>query len=90
MVRGGPRNPWRNAPDAAYPAPNFPCVQVNLLNNRSDPDGSLDDFYSEHPGGVNMLFADGGVHFLPEGINHAVFLALGTRAGGEVVGAADY
>jgi prepilin-type N-terminal cleavage/methylation domain-containing protein/prepilin-type processing-associated H-X9-DG protein len=90
LVRGGPRNPWRDSSEAVYPAPNFACVQANALNNRGDPDGSLDEFYSEHPGGVNLLFADGAVHFLHEQINRAVLLALGTRAGGEVVSEQDY
>jgi prepilin-type processing-associated H-X9-DG protein len=90
IVRGGPRNPLRNNPEAAYPAPNLCLVQTNKIGDRNDPDGSLDEFYSEHPGGVNVLFADGSTHFLRNSINVAVLQALGTRAGGEVVSAADY
>jgi prepilin-type processing-associated H-X9-DG protein len=90
MVRGGPRNRWRNSAEAVYPAPNFACVQANALNRRDDPDGSLDEFYSEHPGGANLLFADGAVHFLHAQIQQAVLMALGTRAGGEAVSETDY
>jgi prepilin-type N-terminal cleavage/methylation domain-containing protein/prepilin-type processing-associated H-X9-DG protein len=90
LVLGGPRNPWRASPEAIYPAPIFCLVQTNSINDTIDNDGGLDDYYSEHPGGVNMLFADGSVRFVSERLNHDVLLALGTRAGGEVVGPGDY
>jgi prepilin-type processing-associated H-X9-DG protein len=90
IIRGGPLNVWRSSPEAAYPAPNFCCVQANGINVVHDCDGSLDEFFSWHPGGVNVLFADGGVHFLHQQINLDVLQALGTRAGGEVVNEADY
>jgi prepilin-type N-terminal cleavage/methylation domain-containing protein/prepilin-type processing-associated H-X9-DG protein len=41
-------------------------------------------YWSFHMGGANFLFCDGSVHFLPYAAN-AVFPALCTRAGGEVV-----
>ena len=90
IVRGGPRNAWRNSPDAAYPAPYFSCVQANAINATNDPDGSLDEFFSGHWGGINALFADGSVHFIHQEINPTILMALGTRAGGEVVNEADY
>jgi prepilin-type N-terminal cleavage/methylation domain-containing protein/prepilin-type processing-associated H-X9-DG protein len=40
---------------------------------------------SRHPGGVNVVFADGSVHFNKSGISNPVWWALGTRAGGEVI-----
>ncbi len=49
--------------------------------------GYVDDFSSLHPGGVNFLFADGSVHFISNNIDPVIWVALGTRAGGEVVGA---
>lgn len=39
---------------------------------------------SYHPGGVNVLYADGSVHFVTDTIQPAVWKALGTRAGGEL------
>jgi prepilin-type processing-associated H-X9-DG protein/prepilin-type N-terminal cleavage/methylation domain-containing protein len=90
VVRGGPWNRWRANPEAAYPAPNFACIQTNTVNDFQDRDGSLDDFVSGHPGGVNFLFADGGVRFVRQDIPAALLAALGTRAGGEVADPADY
>ena len=42
-------------------------------------------FGSRHPGGVNFCYGDGGTRFLNEDINVDVYLALGSRNGGEVV-----
>jgi prepilin-type N-terminal cleavage/methylation domain-containing protein/prepilin-type processing-associated H-X9-DG protein len=41
---------------------------------------------SNHPGGVNLLLCDGSVHFVQYSISLTTWRALGTRAGGEVVG----
>src|SRR5262249_48967875 len=41
---------------------------------------------SYHTGGVNVLLLDGSVRFVSDGIALATWRALGTRAGGEVVG----
>jgi prepilin-type processing-associated H-X9-DG protein/prepilin-type N-terminal cleavage/methylation domain-containing protein len=40
---------------------------------------------SRHPGGVNVLFADGSVHFINLNVSLNVWRGLGTRDGGEVV-----
>jgi prepilin-type N-terminal cleavage/methylation domain-containing protein/prepilin-type processing-associated H-X9-DG protein len=45
---------------------------------------------SHHPGGVNVLFLDGSVHFIKESISQAPWRAMGTRQGGEVISASDY
>jgi prepilin-type processing-associated H-X9-DG protein len=41
---------------------------------------------SRHSGGVNALLGDGSVRFVADGIDPTTWGALGTRAGGEVVG----
>jgi prepilin-type processing-associated H-X9-DG protein/prepilin-type N-terminal cleavage/methylation domain-containing protein len=41
---------------------------------------------SLHPGGVNVLFLDGSVHFIKDDIDYRTWLALGTIAGGEIIG----
>jgi len=45
---------------------------------------------SNHPGGVNILMADGSVRFAKDSINQPTWWALGTRAGGEVVSSDSY
>jgi prepilin-type processing-associated H-X9-DG protein len=40
---------------------------------------------SRHPGGVNVLFGDGSVHFMKNTIDSGTWAAFGTRAGGEVI-----
>lgn len=47
-------------------------------------------FKSEHPGGVNFLFCDGSVRFLKRSIARATYSSLGSKAGGEVIGADSY
>ena len=51
---------------------------------------SAKGFKSNHPGGCNMLFADGSVHFLKKSINLDTYNALGSRNGGEVVSADSF
>ncbi len=48
------------------------------------PAGSL------HPGGVNLVFADGHVQFLQDSLDLEVWRAVGTRAGREVISAERY
>jgi prepilin-type N-terminal cleavage/methylation domain-containing protein/prepilin-type processing-associated H-X9-DG protein len=53
------------------------------------PFGAADSFIgpsSAHPGGANVLLMDGSVRFVKSAIDLAVWNALGTRAGGEVIG----
>jgi prepilin-type N-terminal cleavage/methylation domain-containing protein/prepilin-type processing-associated H-X9-DG protein len=45
---------------------------------------------SYHPGGVNILAADGSVRFIKDSVNGNSWRALGTIAGGEVVSADSY
>jgi len=45
---------------------------------------------SFHSGGVNVCFADGSVKFIKDSVNLMTWVALGTRAGGEVIDASSY
>lgn len=91
VLRPGERNPWRSA---TAPAPAFVLVHNNWINIKTDSDGGLDDFSGYHGNGINVLFADGSVHFIhsitADGAEHRAFEALGTRAGGEVIQGLDY
>ena len=55
-----------------------------------DPTSDVNQFHSLHAGrGVNFLFIDGHVAFLKSTMNYQTYLALATRAGGEVI-SGDY
>jgi prepilin-type N-terminal cleavage/methylation domain-containing protein len=45
--------------------------------------GYVDESHSEHPGGCNILIADGGVHWAADTIDPTIWAAMATRAGGE-------
>jgi prepilin-type N-terminal cleavage/methylation domain-containing protein/prepilin-type processing-associated H-X9-DG protein len=45
---------------------------------------------SRHPGGVNILFADGSVKFIKDSVNVSSWRALGSMAGGEVISSDSY
>jgi len=44
-------------------------------------------FSSHHPGGAQVVLADGAVVFISESIDRGTWSSLGTRAGSEVVAA---
>ncbi len=50
-----------------------------------DPQGETDMFYSQHPGGVNFVFADSHIALLTPDVDAKVFEALSTRARGETI-----
>jgi prepilin-type processing-associated H-X9-DG protein len=56
----------------------------------SAADGNYENTSSNHPGGCNFLFADGGVHFLKSSINIKTYWAMGTKAGGEITSSDSY
>jgi prepilin-type processing-associated H-X9-DG protein len=91
VLRPGPRNPWQST---TAPAPTLVLAHNNWINIKTDADGGLDDFSSYHTNGVNVLFADGSVHFIhsitSDGPDHQAFWALGTRASGDLVTGLDY
>jgi prepilin-type N-terminal cleavage/methylation domain-containing protein/prepilin-type processing-associated H-X9-DG protein len=63
------------------PQVNRPCVPGATDSNFASP-------RSMHPGGVNVLLCDGSVRFVPNSVPLGTWRALGTIAGGEVIG--DY
>ncbi len=65
------------------PAPNVSAPAYVGLAGSAPPT-------SNHPGGVNVAFADGSVKFIKDSINTQSWWALGSRAGGEVVSSDSY
>jgi prepilin-type N-terminal cleavage/methylation domain-containing protein/prepilin-type processing-associated H-X9-DG protein len=51
----------------------------------NSPEGLVDGMFSEHPTGANVLFGDGSVRFISEQIEHPLWAAMATRAGGETI-----
>jgi prepilin-type N-terminal cleavage/methylation domain-containing protein/prepilin-type processing-associated H-X9-DG protein len=48
------------------------------------------EIYGFHPGGANVIYADGSVHFLPSNIPIGVLGALVTASGRELVNSSDF
>ncbi|MBX6315703.1 MAG: DUF1559 domain-containing protein [Isosphaeraceae bacterium] len=48
-------------------------------------DATFSNANSNHPGGANVLMADGSVRFIKSSVNQVTWWSLGTRAGGEVI-----
>ena len=61
-------------------------VAVNSFSREVFVDEQELDFSSRHPGGAQIVLADGAVAFIAETIDRDTWRAMGTRAGTEVVG----
>jgi prepilin-type processing-associated H-X9-DG protein len=56
-----------------------------VIHAPNDPFGYVDTMSSEHPEGCNVLMGDGSVHYINDMINHAVWSAMCSRNGEEVL-----
>jgi prepilin-type N-terminal cleavage/methylation domain-containing protein/prepilin-type processing-associated H-X9-DG protein len=66
------------------------CALRGGNTNSNASDGQYQNVNSNHPGGANLLFGDGSVHFLKSSIAYRTYWALGSRAGGEVISSDQY
>ena len=44
-----------------------------------------EEFFSDHPGGVQILMCDGSVHFMGDETSHEIYLGICTRNEGEMI-----
>ncbi len=58
--------------------------------NCSPDDSMFSNAQSNHPGGVNVLMADGSARFIKNSISPQSWMAIGTKASGEVLSADSY
>jgi prepilin-type N-terminal cleavage/methylation domain-containing protein/prepilin-type processing-associated H-X9-DG protein len=75
--------------------PNDPKYPFGGCRFNGRPDWNMDDGFvfgasSDHSGGVNVLFADGSVRFVKNGIERSVWWSVGTKSGGEVISGGSY
>jgi prepilin-type N-terminal cleavage/methylation domain-containing protein/prepilin-type processing-associated H-X9-DG protein len=87
LIAGGPTNSCHNV----Y---NITTVKYGINLNGSAPatgdttvvsGGAHTPIMSAHPGGANVLFADGGVRFLSENLDFGVLMAVSDRHDGAVL-----
>ena len=61
------------------------ACRINSIKIPATPINDKELSYgSDHPGGVNMAFADGHLQFVDESIDQEIWSAVGTRAWGEI------
>jgi prepilin-type processing-associated H-X9-DG protein len=73
-------------PSSKYCPPGYNRPELNLPCAGSSVDEMTAASRSRHPGGVNILKADGSVHFISQNINLATWQAMAAISGGEIVG----
>jgi hypothetical protein len=73
-------DPMSHCPPDGFTADglNGGTIVINVTNNH--------EFFAFHPGGMNCVLCDGGVHFLYETMDNTLVMALVTRAGNENIG----
>ena len=66
-----------------HSGPGAPDEGLIIIHAPNDPIGFVDEMFSEHPGGANVLYGDGSVQFVSELINQQLWAAMASRAGNE-------
>jgi prepilin-type N-terminal cleavage/methylation domain-containing protein/prepilin-type processing-associated H-X9-DG protein len=73
------------------PPNSFACDSV--IDGNTGGYASVADAFppaSNHPGGIDVVFADGSVHFVKNSVNLLTWWSLGTRNGAEIISADAY
>jgi prepilin-type N-terminal cleavage/methylation domain-containing protein/prepilin-type processing-associated H-X9-DG protein len=77
--------PCQNSIDLWNVSASPPVTGVGFIGAYGAPSAS-----SLHPGGVNVGFCDGSVHFVKNSVNYITWWGLGSRSMGEVIGSDSY
>ena len=64
--------------------------EPGVIHPPNDRIGHVCQMYSEHPGGCNVSFGDGGVRFIRDSIDPRIWAALSSINGAEVVSGGGY
>jgi prepilin-type processing-associated H-X9-DG protein len=72
-------------PSARFCPPSYNRPDLNLPCGGGSVNEMTAASRSRHPGGVNVLKADGSVHFVSQNINLKTWQAMGAISGGEIV-----
>ena len=68
----------------------YPWGDCRYTSGGYPNDATFANTSSNHPGGVNVMMADGSVRFVKSTIGQNIWWALGTRANGEVISSDSY
>jgi len=68
----------------------YPSCDINIGGGDTDDSYGYFGMQSNHPGGCNVLMADGSVRFLKNTVNQLTVWALASAAQGEVISADQY
>jgi prepilin-type processing-associated H-X9-DG protein len=87
FTHAAPNSPVQDLfnPSARFCPPSYNRPDLNLPCGGGSVDEMTAASRSRHPGGVNVLKADGSVHFVPQDINWATWQAMGSISGGEII-----
>ena len=72
-------------PSARFCPPSYNRPELNLPCDGGSVSEMTAVSRSRHPGGVNVLKADGSVHFVSQDIDLTTWQAMGSISGGDVV-----
>jgi len=77
---------WASASNVGKIKLNVDNDKVSAINPPPEINWAEEEFFSDHPGGVNILMCDGAVRFLNDETHYRIYYALCSRNGEETVG----
>jgi len=77
---------WASKNNVGHIKLNVDTDQHSAINPPPEVNWVEHEFFSDHPGGVNVLMCDGSVHFMQDDTHYLIYYALCSRDSGEIVG----